>query len=271
MSDKNKDDRTYFFSVDRDKIKIKLKEMGSKYLSSDRRNKIVALIIVFCFVLGIGIAVYRGNNLNTGKEEEEIPPEIIGNFDLQREELTLPESDKTSSREEETEEKTDSAADDKAEDRGEVKTEEGAEDEAPFTRPVQPVAGEEDDLLRPVDGEIIRQPGWYYDSVFADWRYQEGVLLRGDRGDVVMAAEDGEVESVKEDPYRGVMVTIDHGEGTRTVYGHLQRAAVSSGEVVGKGQEVGQIGTTDITSENSLYFELRDGDEVLDATRYFDR
>ncbi|MFW5999402.1 MAG: peptidoglycan DD-metalloendopeptidase family protein [Halanaerobiaceae bacterium] len=269
MADKDRKDRPYFFSVDRDKIKIKLKKMSSRYLSPGRGNKIVAVIIVFCFLLGIGIAVYRGHNLNTEEKAEEIPPEITSNFELRRDELTLPDTDENyESENEETDEEAGTG-----QNRKKNGVEEKEEEESPVTRPVQPVTGgeETDEILRPVGGEIIRRPGWHYHPVFSDWRYQEGVLLQGDEGDIVMAAQDGEVDSVKEDPYRGVMVTVDHGEGQKTVYGHLQRTAVSSGETIGKGQEVGRIGTTGISSETSLYFELRDEEEVLDAARYFEQ
>ena len=58
----------------------------------------------------------------------------------------------------------------------------------------------------------------------------------------------------------GNYVRIDHGNGLRTAYGHLQNFNVKAGECVSKGQVIGGIGQTCISTGLHLHFEvLKDG------------
>lgn len=141
-----------------------------------------------------------------------------------------------------------------------------------MTRPVNPPLRAKDnrtfELLKPVSGEILRDPGWYFHPVFEDWRYQTGVIIDGKAGDIVMAAASGTVRSVREDEYYGIIVEVEHQGGWRTLYGNLQRSSVSPGEVISKGQEIGRIGNTGIMEEPSLYFELRNGEGPVNPLDY---
>ena len=125
-------------------------------------------------------------------------------------------------------------------------------------------------LLKPVSGETVRSKGWYFHPIFKDWRYQPGLEFKGNTGDIVMAADSGKVIAVSEDEYKGVMVKIDHGQGWKTVYGHLQKASVSPGKVVGKGQEIGRVGQSGITDQPALYFELLNNDSPVNPREYIE-
>lgn len=127
------------------------------------------------------------------------------------------------------------------------------------------------ELIRPVSGELVQTAGWYYNPVLEDWRYQEGVGFAGNTGDIVMAAAAGKVVLVEEDAYRGIMVVIEHENGWLTEYGHLERATVSPGSQVAKGQEIGRIGESGMTFEPVLYFSLKNTEGALDPLSYFDR
>lgn len=143
-----------------------------------------------------------------------------------------------------------------------------------ITEPVRPVVEQETEaglsLLKPVSGELVQEPGWFFHPVFEDWRYNYGVEFAGNPGDVVMAAAGGRIVSVSEDAYRGILVAIEHANGWLTRYGHLQRTVVSPGEVVARGQEIGHLGTTGITGEPSLYFELQNRESNIDPVEYFE-
>jgi murein DD-endopeptidase MepM/ murein hydrolase activator NlpD len=55
----------------------------------------------------------------------------------------------------------------------------------------------------------------------------------------------------------GLLVTIAHGDGVRTMYAHLSRVAVRVGERVGVGMPVGRVGTTGDAKGPHLHFEVR--------------
>jgi LysM repeat protein len=55
----------------------------------------------------------------------------------------------------------------------------------------------------------------------------------------------------------GNYVVISHPNGTQSLYAHMLRSAVSAGESVGKGQIVGYVGMTGLTTGPHVHFEIR--------------
>jgi murein DD-endopeptidase MepM/ murein hydrolase activator NlpD len=61
----------------------------------------------------------------------------------------------------------------------------------------------------------------------------------------------------------GLYVTIDHGDGYKTLYAHLSRILVSEGQEVGQGELLGYGGATGRSRGFHLHFELiKDGELV---------
>jgi murein DD-endopeptidase MepM/ murein hydrolase activator NlpD len=58
----------------------------------------------------------------------------------------------------------------------------------------------------------------------------------------------------------GNLVKINHGGGFGTGYGHLSRIFVRPGQQVRKGQQIGAVGNTGLSTGPHLHYELyRDG------------
>jgi murein DD-endopeptidase MepM/ murein hydrolase activator NlpD len=55
----------------------------------------------------------------------------------------------------------------------------------------------------------------------------------------------------------GNFIVILHGNGTQTLYAHMSKAAVSSGQSVTKGQVIGYVGMTGLTTGPHVHFEVR--------------
>ncbi|MCX6716083.1 MAG: M23 family metallopeptidase, partial [Candidatus Taylorbacteria bacterium] len=55
----------------------------------------------------------------------------------------------------------------------------------------------------------------------------------------------------------GNFVVVLHGNGTQTLYSHMYRSVVTAGETVSKGQTIGYIGMTGLTTGPHLHFEVR--------------
>jgi murein DD-endopeptidase MepM/ murein hydrolase activator NlpD len=62
----------------------------------------------------------------------------------------------------------------------------------------------------------------------------------------------------------GRMVSVAHGGGTRTLYGHLSSVAVRRGERVATGSLLGRVGSTGLSTGPHLHFELRLRGAALD-------
>lgn len=78
-------------------------------------------------------------------------------------------------------------------------------------------------------------------------------------GTQVAAAAPGKVEKAENDPTGfGNYIKIDHGNGIKTIYGHLSHWGVMVGQQVMEGQVIGQSGNTGNSTGPHLHFEVRD-------------
>jgi septal ring factor EnvC (AmiA/AmiB activator) len=88
-----------------------------------------------------------------------------------------------------------------------------------------------------------------------------GVNIAAGKGSAAVASADGRVSLVSWLPSYGTIVIVEHRGGTRTVYGNLSGAHVSSGSTVRAGQTIGTVGES-IDGE-FLHFEVwQDGRRV---------
>ena len=71
-------------------------------------------------------------------------------------------------------------------------------------------------------------------------------------GEVILAKNDGNWNSGF-----GNYCIIDHGDGKHTLYAHSKRLLVSEGDIVQKGEKIGEIGDTGNTTGPHLHFEVR--------------
>lgn len=81
-------------------------------------------------------------------------------------------------------------------------------------------------------------------------------------GTPIRAAANGTVMLVRNDGWNGgygTYVVIDHPNGTQTLYSHLSRVDVASGQMVKQGETVGRVGSTGRSTGNHLHFEVRGG------------
>ncbi len=118
--------------------------------------------------------------------------------------------------------------------------------EFPSGRPVQKYQG------------VSSTFGWRVHPVTGKKEFHQGLDYRGKLGDAIIATADGVVEYsgyLKKSGY-GNLVLIDHGSGFRTLYGHMSKRLVKTGEVVKKGQVIGQIGSTGLSSGPHLHYEV---------------
>jgi murein DD-endopeptidase MepM/ murein hydrolase activator NlpD len=53
-----------------------------------------------------------------------------------------------------------------------------------------------------------------------------------------------------------------------SLYAHLSRISVEKGEDVRKGQKIGEVGVTGMTTGPHLHFEIKQNGEPLDPEKY---
>ena len=101
------------------------------------------------------------------------------------------------------------------------------------------------------------------------WKYHSGMDIGASYGDTVWASDGGTVSLAGENGGYGNCVMIDHGNGYYTLYGHLSSIAVSKGQTVGKGDTIGYVGSTGVSTGPHLHFEIREGSNCLDFASWF--
>ncbi len=97
-----------------------------------------------------------------------------------------------------------------------------------------------------------------------------GYDIAADYGTPIYAADSGTVLVSYYDEWGyGNYVTISHGNGYTTTYGHMSSRAVSVGDKIQKGQVIGYVGSTGISSGPHLHFEIRENGTPLNPGRFF--
>jgi murein DD-endopeptidase MepM/ murein hydrolase activator NlpD len=96
----------------------------------------------------------------------------------------------------------------------------------------------------------------------------EGVDISAARGTPILAAAKGTVTFSGWMTGYGNTVQIDHGHGYVTLYGHADKILVRRGQVVRRGDVVGQVGSTGIATSTHLHYEIRIGGKAVNPLNY---
>lgn len=98
--------------------------------------------------------------------------------------------------------------------------------------------------------------------------FHEGLDIGAAVGTPVVAIADGRVSFAGQLSDGAVVVTIDHGGGVESAYGHLRPdVVVSSGDAVVAGQLIGYVGMTGLTTGPHLHLELHVAGRPVDPLR----
>ena len=87
-------------------------------------------------------------------------------------------------------------------------------------------------------------------------------------GTWIRAAGAGVVLDVGEDPIYGNFVTLDHGDGLVTLYGHADRTFVNRGQQIRRNQVIALSGNSGRSTAPHLHFEVRRDGEALDPASF---
>lgn len=110
--------------------------------------------------------------------------------------------------------------------------------------------------LMPVNGRITSNYGWRQDPVHGDMRHHNGVDIAVPVGTKVKAIAAGTVIYSAARGGYGNLVTIDHGDGMVSHYGHNAELTMNVGDQVQAGETVALSGSTGKSTGPHLHFEL---------------
>lgn len=139
---------------------------------------------------------------------------------------------------------------------------------SPQTMAGQGVAtgGGEAGLLTPVAGRVTSGFGYRRHPILGFVRLHAGIDFAAPWGSPVYAVTDGRVSFAGWHGGHGNYVRLDHVGGIGTGYGHMSRIAVSPGMAVRRGQVIGYVGSTGLSTGPHLHYELYRGGQPVDPS-----
>ncbi len=102
-------------------------------------------------------------------------------------------------------------------------------------------------------------------------RMHEGVDLTAPTGTAVYATGDGTISQSQVRNGYGELIEIDHGFGYKTRYAHLSARFVKPGDKVTRGQVIGEVGNTGVSSGPHLHYEVRYRDNTVNPIHFFNK
>ena len=96
-----------------------------------------------------------------------------------------------------------------------------------------------------------------------------GIDLAANRGTPIYATGDGYVTFTGKNGGYGLFVAINHKYGFETKYGHLQKIYVRRGQFVKRGDKIGEVGNTGISTAPHLHYEVHYKGDPVNPTDYY--
>jgi len=147
------------------------------------------------------------------------------------------------------------------------KTQELADNKAEFSSVVPAIWPIDRTKLK----NISSQYGMRHHPTLGIMRMHEGVDLTAPIGTSVYATGYGTVSQSQVRNGYGELIEIDHGFGYKTRYAHLSARFVKVGEKVSRGQVIGEVGNTGVSSGPHLHYEVRYRDNTVNPINYFNQ
>jgi murein DD-endopeptidase MepM/ murein hydrolase activator NlpD len=107
-----------------------------------------------------------------------------------------------------------------------------------------------------------------YHPILHENRPHEGIDITAAYGTQIIAPAAGRVVKVGWENGYGLMVVIDHGYGLETRYAHCSRTAVQPGQTVKRGDRLGWVGSTGLSTGPHLHYEVLVNGRAVDPLRY---
>ena len=224
-----------------------MKKSNGKVITFIKRNALY-LILAFC-ILAIGLSITlalisKNAEMNTGNLNDDKP--------VVETPIDPPEDDNTAQNPDDTP----------------VQNPDDTPD-VPVSTPVQ--------FIMPVAnatsiGEYSEQ--MVFNSTLNRFTAHMAIDFYASEGTEVMAVYDGTIESVENTLLHGTTITVDHGNGLKTVYNSLADGdTVKVGQSVTQGQVIGQVSVKNRQEYKDgahLHFQVIEDGEIIDPAKYLD-
>lgn len=122
----------------------------------------------------------------------------------------------------------------------------------------------------PVYGYVRSGYGWRIHPLKRRRQFHKGIDVPAWKGAPIQATADGYVEYSGWAGGYGWMIVLSHDYGYQTLYAHLSEIEVNPGMKVNKGQIIGKIGSSGLSTGPHVHYEVRHRRKSLNPTFYLD-
>ncbi|MBX7482266.1 M23 family metallopeptidase [Qipengyuania qiaonensis] len=119
-------------------------------------------------------------------------------------------------------------------------------------------------LMAPVPGRMSSRFGMRRHPILGYRRMHAGLDFKAAYGQPIVAVTDGRVLSSGRAGGCGNAVKLRHGGGIDTRYCHMSRIAVNRGQSVRRGQVIGYVGSTGLSTGPHLHYEMYRNGRAID-------
>jgi len=120
----------------------------------------------------------------------------------------------------------------------------------------------------PLRGQISAGFGQRMDPFSGEGAFHSGLDIRAPYGTRVDSTAEGIVLHAGLESGYGNEIIVDHGFGIMTKYGHLSKISVVVGQEVKRGQVIGAVGLTGMTTGPHLHYEVLVNDTPVNPMKY---
>jgi murein DD-endopeptidase MepM/ murein hydrolase activator NlpD len=113
--------------------------------------------------------------------------------------------------------------------------------------------------------------GWRTHPIYKTMEFHPGMDFSAEVGTPIYATGDGVIERADNlaQGY-GNHVVVGHGFGYRSLYAHMSKMAVKPGQKVSRGQLIGYVGSTGLSTAPHIHYEvIRNGEKVNPVNYYY--
>lgn len=111
--------------------------------------------------------------------------------------------------------------------------------------------------------------GYRRDPVYGATAMHQGLDFAAKNGTNVYATADGRISVADWKGGYGNCIDIDHGYNYTTRYAHLSKITVNEGQMVRRGEKIGEVGSTGKSTGPHLHYEVRFKDQPQNPINYY--
>jgi len=124
--------------------------------------------------------------------------------------------------------------------------------------------------LKPVLHGVRTSPfGMRRHPIYRVRRHHDGLDFSAKKGTPVFACADGVVKYARTFGGYGKTIMLNHLFGYETRYGHLEKIVVRVGQNVKRGEKIGEVGNTGISTAPHLHWEVHYKNKPLNPANYY--